>query len=378
MSALFDPIFGADPIATATGDRAWLRALCAVEGALARACASVGLLTPVAAAAIGAAARELAESDPAELGRQAAAGGNPVIPLVAMLRESVGPEAAASVHLGATSQDVLDTALVLITRNALGIVHRSVRACADAAAGLARAHRSTPMAGRTLMQQAQSTTFGALAAGWGAGLDRAGAASAATCAGLPAQLGGAAGTLAAYHPHGLAVLAAFAGELDLPVPDGVWHTERTRIAALAGALGAVAVAVAKPATDIVLLSQSELGEVREAAPGGSSAMPHKQNPIAAITARAAAAQAPGLVATLLAAGAPELQRGAGPWHAEWPALMALLRSVGGAAARLAVSLAGLHVDERAMARNLSLLGSCDPSTGHAVDLVDRYLDRRSR
>jgi len=147
---------------------------------------------------------------------------------------------------------------------------------------------------------------------------------------------------------------------------------------LAGALGSAAAAVAKVATDVVLLAQSELGELGEAASGGSSSMAHKHNPIAAVTARAAALQAPGLVATLLAAGAPELQRGAGPWHAEWPALTALLRASGGAASRLRGCLTGLRVDAGAMARTLNGLTARtgDVDTGHAGELVDRYLSGR--
>jgi 3-carboxy-cis,cis-muconate cycloisomerase len=235
------------------------------------------------------------------------------------------------------------------------------------------------MAGRTLLQQAAPTTFGAVAAGWGAGLDRAAAWLARVRDGtLAVQLGGAAGTLAALHPDGLAVLAAFAEQTGLAEPDAVWHTERTRVAELACALGAACGALGKAATDVVLLAQTELGEVREAAGGGSSSMPHKQNPIAAVTARAAAAQAPGLVATLLAAMPAELQRGAGPWHAEWQPLAALLRVTGGAAARLRVCLAGLVVDAAAMARNLAAGPAAGGNPGHAADLVDRYLSRRPR
>jgi 3-carboxy-cis,cis-muconate cycloisomerase len=287
---------------------------------------------------------------------------------------------ANAVHLGATSQDVLDTAMMLVASRALAVLIDDLRACADAAADLARRHRDSAMAGRTLLQQALPTTFGALAAVWGAGLDRAVTRLVAVRAALPVQLGGAAGTLAALHPAGLLVLAHFAEELGLAEPDGVWHAERGVLAELAGALGQAAAAVAKPAKDVALLAQSELGEVREAAPGGSSAMPHKHNPIAAVTAAAAAAQAPGLVATVLSAGAAELQRGAGGWHAEWPAITGLLRAVGGAAARLRDSLTGLEIDTAALRRNLAgLAGFADVTdVGHAGDLVDRYLERRAR
>ena len=385
MSAgdLLDPIFGMTAVTAATDDRALLAALCEAETALARACARAGVIDLPTALEIAAACDEASRGEPAELGRRAVAGGTPVIPLVAELREWVsargGAEAAATLHLGATSQDVLDTALMLLAHRALGVTLADLAECANACAGLAREHRLTPLAGRTLLQLAAPTSFGAVAAAWGAGLDRAAAGLGRVRDALPVQLGGAVGTLAGWYPHGFAVLAAFADELGLAEPAAPWHTDRTVVTELAGALGTVAAAVAKPATDIVLLAQGELGEVREAAAGGSSAMPHKHNPIAAVTARAAAAQAPGLVANLLAAAAPELQRGAGPWHAEWPSLLALLRAAGGAASRLRDSLRGLRVDPAAMARNLARLdGVLDTAElGHAGDLVDRYLAGRS-
>jgi 3-carboxy-cis,cis-muconate cycloisomerase len=383
-SGLFDPIFGSTAVDSAVDDRAWLAALCEVETALARACASAGVIELATALEIGAAAQMLSTTDPADLGRRAVAGGNPVIPLVSSLRAAVreraGDEAAAAVHLGATSQDILDSAMMLVAARALGGIGAELSACADRAAALAHHHRDTPMIGRTLMQQAVPTTFGAVAAVWGSGLDSSVARLAAVRAALPIQFGGAGGTLAALHPHGFAVRAALADELGLAQPIGVWHTERSVIAGLAGALGAASVTVAKPALDVVLLAQTELGEVREGSPGGSSSMPHKRNPIAAITARAAAAQAPGFVATLLAGGAHELQRGAGPWHAEWPALTGLLRCVGGATSRLHDCLAGLEIDVPAMRRNLDTddgfeAGAVD--VGHAGDLVDRYLSGRN-
>jgi 3-carboxy-cis,cis-muconate cycloisomerase len=365
VSDLWDPLFGAAAVAAELDDRAFVRALCDAEAALAVALAGSGLI--VDSGPVVRACAELADTlDPAELGRLAAPGGNPVIPLATLLRAR-----APDAHDGATSQDILDTAMMLVARRALAVIGPDLGAAADACAGLARAHRNTPMIGRTLLQRAVPTTFGALAAVWGAGLDRA--VHLLANVRLAAQLGGAAGTLADWDPYGPAVVAAFARHLGLAEPPGVWHTERTRVTELATSLGVAANVVGTVATDVVLLAQTELGELREAAGGGSSAMAHKHNPIAAVTARAAAAQAPGLVATILAQ-APELQRGAGPWHAEWPALLGLLRATGGAAARLRDSLAGLRVDGAAMARNLGA-----GSVGHAPDLVDRYLsDREAR
>ncbi|MDT4984621.1 MAG: 3-carboxy-cis,cis-muconate cycloisomerase [Pseudonocardiales bacterium] len=375
MSGLWEPIFGRSTIAATTSDRAWVIAMCDAEAALGTACAESGLLDAASAQRITDACRQVAETaDPAELGRHAAADGNPVIPLVRAIRSVVGATSAASVHLGATSQDILDTAAMLVVRRALPVILESMNAAAEACAVLAREHRDTVMIGRTLLQQAVPTTFGAVAAGWGEGLDRTTLGLRAALGGLAVQLGGAAGTLGGWHPHGPAVRAAFAAELGLADPGTVWHTERSRIAELGSALGATCGVVGKIATDVVLLAQTELGEVREAASGGSSSMAHKHNPIAAVTARAGAAQAPGVFATLLAAMPAELQRAAGPWHAEWPALTALLDTTGGCTDRLATSLAGLEVDTGAMARNVP---RDNIDVGHAGDLVDHYLAGRS-
>lgn len=377
-SELFDGIFGTTSVVAATDDAAIVDALCTAETALARACADIGLIPLAVALEIGVVCDAVRRLDSAELARRAVPDGNPVIPLVREIRHRVevraGADAARAVHLGATSQDIVDTALMLVSKQALGVIAASIGDAADTCARLAREHRDTAMSGRTLLQAAVPTTFGAVAAGWGAALDRCAQRLSELRETLPAQLGGAAGTLAALHPNGFAVQQAFAHEIDLAFAGAVWHADRTIIADLAGALGAAAAAVDKVATDLVLLAQSDIGEVAERAPGGSSAMPHKHNPVAAVTARAAAAQAPGLVATLLAQS-PELQRGAGPWHAEWPALISLLRYSGGAAARLRVAL-DLTLDTHAMARNLAKLTDTT-EVGHAGELVDRYLDGRT-
>lgn len=372
MSRLFDPLFGADRVAARLDDGAWVAALVAVEVALARAAAEHGIIPEADAEAIGIAAADL-QVDPAELGRAAVEGGNPVIPLVRLLRAAAGA-AGPSVHPGATSQDVMDTAAVLLAGWAGEIVLDDLRGAADAAADLARAHRDTPMIARTLGQQALPTTFGLVAAGWCAGLDRARTGLAAELATLAVQLGGAAGTLAALHPHGPAVAASLARLLRL-ADAPPWHTERSRVGALAGVLAVAAGACAKPATDVVLLAGTEIGEVSEAAPGDSSSMPHKRNPIAAVTARAAARRAPALAAVLLGAADHEHQRAMGPWHAEWQTLGELLRATGGAAARLRTSLSGLVVHADRMRENLVLNGETTDA-GHAGELVDRLLKER--
>jgi 3-carboxy-cis,cis-muconate cycloisomerase len=379
-SQLFDGVFGTTAVVAATDDAAIIDALCEAETALARACTRAGVIELPVALEIAAACDEVRRIDPGDLARRSVSGGNPVIPLVSELRSHLdGTDAARAVHLGATSQDILDTALMLVASRALGVLLADLDECSSTIARLAREHRDTVMSARTLMQQAVATSFGALAAVWGTSVDAAAFRLRAVRDALPVQLGGAAGTLAPLHPHGAAIRAAFADELDLADPQRVWHADRTPITELAGALGTAAAAVGKVAGDVVLLAQSEVGEVREGAPGGSSSMAHKQNAIAAVTARAAAAQVPGLVATLLAAGSPELQRGAGSWHAEWPALIALLRFSGGAASRLWVCLSGLSVEPDAMRANLARLdGTVDiADLGHAGDLVDSYLERRT-
>jgi 3-carboxy-cis,cis-muconate cycloisomerase len=354
VAGLFDGVLARGPVLEAVSDHAWLGAMLDVEAALARANALAGLISTESAEAIGRACRA-DDYDLAALGREAAAAGNPVVPLVAAIRRLVGGTAADAVHLGATSQDVLDTAGSLVARSALDLLLSDLGGASGAAAALADGHRGTLMAGRTLLQQALPITFGLKAAGWMAGLDAAMARlEEVSEARLAVQLGGAAGTLAALDGHGLKVLAHLAEELGLAEPALAWHTERTRVAELAGALGEAAGAVGKPARDVILLAQTEVGEVREGTPGrgGSSTLPHKQNPVAAVSALACAIRAPGLVSTLLVAMVQEHERAAGAWHAEWFPLRELLISVGSAAAWLRDCLEHLRVDRERMRANL--------------------------
>jgi 3-carboxy-cis,cis-muconate cycloisomerase len=352
---LFDPVLARGAARAAVTDDAWVTALLEVEAALAAAAADVGTLDRADADAIVGACRR--PVDATALGEQAAASGNPVVPLVAHLRGALSGEAASGVHRGATSQDVMDTAAMLVARRAVGAITADLRTAADAAADLAAAQRDRPAAGRTLLQQAAPITVGLRAAGWCAGLD---AAADALAAWRPAvQLGGAVGTLAAFDGHGRAVRAALARRLDLVDPPLAWHTERGRIAELAGLLGRVGAAVGSVATDLVLLAQTEVGEVREDVPGrgGSSTLPHKRNPVAAVSARAAAVAAPGLVASVLtAASLHEHERAAGPWHAEWRPLTELLRTVGSGAAWLADATTHLAVDPGRVAASLDVTG----------------------
>jgi 3-carboxy-cis,cis-muconate cycloisomerase len=342
----------------ATSDQAWLDAMLDFEVALARASARAGLFPADDAEAI-ATARRAARFDIPALARAAADIGNPAEPLVRALTSAVPGKAAGHVHRGATSQDVVDTAAMLVAHRALAPLLEDLRASADAAAGLAAAHRATLMAGRTLLQQALPITFGLKAAGWLAGLDDATARlEDVRRSRLAVQLGGAAGTLASLGSSGPEVLAYLAEELGLPAPMVPWHTARARVAELGSALGGAAGAIGKPARDVTLLAQTEIAEVREKGPsrGGSSTLPHKHNPIAAVSAVACAERAPGLVSTLLGSMIQEHERAAGAWHAEWRPFTDLIVTVGSAAAWLCESLAHLEVDERRMRQNLDLTG----------------------
>ena len=384
MSELFGPLSAPDRIRAAVADAAWIRAMLDAEAALAAAEADVGLVPADAAAAIAAACAPGA-LDVAGLGADALASGNPVVPLVARLRAAVGAEAAAHVHRGATSQDVLDTAAMLVARDALALVGAELDGAARACAALARDHAGTPMAGRTLLQQALPVTFGLTAAGWLDGLldARAGLARVR----LDAQLGGAAGTLAALGADGPRVAERFAERLGLGAPPLPWHTARARVGELAAALGVAAGVCGKVGLDLVLLAQTEVGEV-VAGRGGSSAMPHKQNPVGAVRARACAARVPPLVALLLGAMAQEHQRAAGAWHAEWEPLAQALALTGGAAAGIGEALGGLEVRPDRMRANLELTGGAllaervvaalAPHAGHdaAVAAVRAALEAR--
>jgi 3-carboxy-cis,cis-muconate cycloisomerase len=364
---MFEAIAARGEAAAAVSDQGWLQAMLDAEAALAEALASAGLISAEEAEAIATVC--VAERfNAAQIAADAAGAGNPVVPLKAALTAAVEGPAAAHVHRGATSQDILDTAAMLVTARALDPLLDDLVAAREAAAELARAHRDTPLAGRTLLQQAVPVTFGLKAAGWMAGLEDARRwLNELRVERLAAQLGGAAGTLASLGEAGPAVAEAYAEALGLPEPVLPWHTLRGRIGELASALAVTSGAAAKVARDVVLLAQTEVAEVREAdersgderaarGRGRSSAMPHKRNPVAAICALGCAQQAPGLAATLLGAMAHEHERAAGSWHAEWRPLGELLRSTGSAVAWVRESLEGLEVDPDRMRANLDATG----------------------
>ncbi len=368
-----------------TGDQAWLRSMLEVEAALARAVERAGLVPAGAGAAVTKAA-VAGNFDVAELGELAALTGNPVPALSRALARQVPRTAAGAVHRGATSQDIIDTAAMLMARDALDQIIADVAAAARAAAALAGQHRATIMIGRTLLQQAVPTTFGLVAAGWLAALDDARAGLARVRAErLAVQFGGAAGTLASLGDAGARVAALLAEELDLPEPVLPWHTSRLRVVELAAALAGADAVLGKIARDVTLLSQSEVAEVAEGSGeqaagggsprrGGSSAMPQKQNPVAAVAILGSAKRAPGLLATLTAAAEQEYQRAAGAWHAEWEPLADLLSLTGSAASWAAEMLSGLTVDAARMSANLAAAKGL-PLAEHVVALLADTLGR---
>jgi 3-carboxy-cis,cis-muconate cycloisomerase len=346
----FAAILVPDDMIEAVSDRAWLGALLEVERALANVEATAGAIPAHAAATIADRCRpEL--FDAARLAEAGRSAGNPVEPLVRELAEAVGGEAAAYVHRGATSQDIMDTAAMLVAARTRRIVLADLDRTLDGLAGLARRHRDTPMAGRTFGQQAVPTTFGLRAAGWLTAVARARDVLAEVR--LPAQLGGAAGTLAAFGTTELPPL--FAEETGLAEAVLPWHTLRAPVAELGAALALVAGALGKFGTDVVLLAQTEIGEVAEpAAPGrgGSSAMPHKRNPVLATMVRSAALRVPAYAQILFASQPAALERPAGEWHAEWQPLNDALRLTGGAAETAAELAGGLEVFPDRMRANL--------------------------
>lgn len=346
----FSAIFVPDQLADALSDAAWLAAMLAAEGALVNAQSAAGLVPTEAAAAVQQALRvEL--YDVGSIATAGRAPGNPVEPLVQAIRTQVGEENERYVHRGATSQDILDTAAMLVARRAIRLVDVELVAAADLCARLAVEHRETVMAARTLLQQAVPTTFGYKAATWLVGLHNA--RTQLSELDLPAQLGGAAGTLAAMGDSGTEVLRLYAAELQLSEPVIPWHTQRAPIGRLAAGLSAAAVAIEKIARDIALLAQTEVGEVAEADGGRSSTMPHKRNPVQAVIASAAARHGRTNAALLVECGVHEHERAVGAWHAEWAALSRALAGTGGAAAAIARSLGGLEVDAERMRANIS-------------------------
>ncbi|MCI2244410.1 3-carboxy-cis,cis-muconate cycloisomerase [Xanthomonas sp. PPL568] len=373
--SLLRPLFGDPAVDALFDDHARLQAMLDVEAALARAQARCGVI-PASAAALIAAACDAARYDVPALAAATALAGNPAIPLVKALTAQVAvadEDAARWVHWGATSQDIIDSGAVLQLRAALDRVEAQLDALCAALAALAQRERDTGLPGRTLLQQAVPVTFGLKAAGWLDALQRSRRRLQALREdALVLQFGGAAGTLAALQSQGLAVAEALAAELRLPLPALPWHAARDRIGEIGAAFALLAGSLGKIGRDVALLMQSEVAEAFEpaaAGKGGSSAMPHKRNPVGCVVAIAAATRAPGLLATLFAALPQEHERAVGGWHAEWETLPELVRLSAGSLAQVRVLAEGLELDRARMAAHLDSHGGLLYAEAVAVTLA---------
>ena len=355
---LIESLATTEALAELFSDKPVLQALLDFEVALARAQARLGIVPQTAADAIAAAANADA-FESSTLSRDILRAGTPGIPLVRALTERVrgGNFAAAGfVHWGATSQDVADTALVLLLKRAQPVLASDLKRLEGALRRLAVQHGKTVMLGRTLLQPAPPVTFGLKAAGWLGAIQRGHRTlNASFAAALVVQFGGASGTLASLGEQGTAVGRELAAELRLAFPDAPWHTQRDRLAALVCACGVLTGSLGKMARDVSLLMQGEVGEASEPGGegrGGSSTMAHKRNPIACAVTLAAAQRVPGLVATFLSAMVQEHERGVGGWQAEWPTVTAVIQATGLAAASMAEVAEGLVVDPARMRSNI--------------------------
>jgi 3-carboxy-cis,cis-muconate cycloisomerase len=328
------------------------------EVALATMESRLGIIPASAAKSLAAAATPEA-FDAADLSRKSLRAGTPSIPLVKALTRLVQAKdesAAAFVHRGATSQDVSDTALMLLLKQARPLIERDLARCEDSLRSLSEQHKDSVMLGRTLLQPGPPTTFGLKAAGW-LGTVRRGRErlTQAFEEALVIQLGGAVGTLAALGEKGPIVAQELAAELGLGCPDAPWHTHRDRLGALICACGLLTGSLGKIARDVSLLMQNEVAEAAEPTSegrGGSSTMPHKQNPMGCTVTLAAAIRMPGLVASYLTAMPQEHERSIGGSQTEWPTVAAVIRTTGAAVASIAEIAEGLTVDTTRMRRNL--------------------------
>jgi 3-carboxy-cis,cis-muconate cycloisomerase len=368
---LIDSLTTTAPLADIFSDASVLRAMARFEVALAQVEGQLGIIPAGAAEAIHQAATpenfNVASLTSATLLSATALSatplsGTPAIPFVKQLTEqvrSVNPFAAGFVHWGATSQDLCDTAMILLLQEARAIFAANIQRLETQLSQLAGKHADTVMLGRTLLQPATPITFGLKAAGWLGATHRARKlVDQAFDEALVLQFGGASGTLAALGDRGLEVAAAMARHLKLRLPDAPWHAHRDRLATLLSACGVLVGVLAKMARDITLLMQPEVGEVREASAegqGGSSTMPHKQNPVGCTLTLAAANRTPGLVANYLSGMVQEHERGAGGWQAEWSTIADVMSATGMAISSMATVTDGLTVDAARMRANIEAM-----------------------
>jgi 3-carboxy-cis,cis-muconate cycloisomerase len=364
-AGLLDPMAQGTRALELTSDKAFFEAMVDVEIALVRALVDAGM----APGWMRAVCDELTPPDLRDVAAQARGGGNPVIPLVAALRrsaESLRAGASDHLHVGATSQDIVDSAAMLVARSVCAAVLASLEQLGATLEVLVEEHRRTAMVGRTLGQHAAPTTFGFVVAGWMDAVTAAIRRLREVSRSIPLQYGGAVGDLAALAEvarlrGGSAhrVREAFAARVGLRLPSIAWHTSRAPVLELASALAGAVAAVGVFAVDVAALSRTEVAEVAEAAPagsGGSSAMPHKSNPVTAVLVCAAARRSPHLLASLYASALAEDQRPLGAWHAEWLPLRELERIAVSATAGAATLASRLRIDADRMRTNLELTG----------------------
>ena len=374
---LFDAYFTGKAMDAVFCDHGRVQAMLDFEAALARAQARAGVIPTSAVAPIEAACRaELYDFE--ALGLAIVSAGNSAIPLVKALGKqiaSVSPEAERYVHLGATSQDVMDSGLVLQLRAALTLIENDLQQLGNILAQQAQRYSITPLAGRTWLQQATPVTLGMKIAGWLGAVTRSRQRLHVLKPRLLSlQFGGASGTLAALSEHALPVAEALADELKLNLPDQPWHTQRDRLVEFGAVLGLVAGSLGKMGRDISLLMQTETAEVFEpSAPGkgGSSTMPHKRNPVGAAVLISAATRVPGLLSTLFSAMPQEHERSLGLWHAEWETLPQICCLVAGALVQALNIAQGLEVDAGRMAQNLELTHGLVLAEAVSIELAQR-------
>jgi 3-carboxy-cis,cis-muconate cycloisomerase len=377
---LLDPLFTTDSMREIFSDRRRLQGMLDFEAALARALARASVAPAASVEPI--AAQCSADHFPLDvLAREAALAGNLAIPLAKALTAAVAksdPKAAGFVHWGATSQDAIDTGLVLQSREALDLLQRELAQFSSTLARVAETHQSTLLAGRTWLQQASPVTLGLKVAGWLDAIHRHQTRIANARKEVSTlQFGGAVGTLAALAEKGPAVAAALASELKLQLPSIPWHSHRDRFAEVATVLGLLVGTLGKIARDISLLAQTEVGEVLEPAEsgrGGSSTLPHKRNPVGSAVVLAAAIRVPALVSVMLTAMVQEHERGLGGWHAEWETLPEIFLLAAGALAHLAHVVDGLEVYEEHMTHNLGATHGLVLSEAVAIALA-KYIGR---
>ncbi len=355
---LVNALGAADRTAEAFSDRATLRHMLRFEAALAHAVAAAGLIPKKHAAVIEAACDpELYDPGPlAEAARRTATLTVPVVKALTAEVKKRNANAAAYVHWGATSQDVLDTAMVLQIGEALPPLLKDLKGIVDPFARLAKKYRTTAMLGRTLLQPATPLALGQKIAGWASDIERATRRLKASFAETQVlQFGGASGSLSALGRKAGPVMKALARHLELKLPPAPWFTQRVRVAALAQDAALVVGALGKAARDISLMMQIEVGEASEPSGpgrGGSSTMPHKRNPVGAALVLAAANRAPHLAATVVSAMVQEHERALGGWQAEWPTLASLIECLGSAVEAMGEVAPGLFIDLDALQANM--------------------------